>query len=68
MATIAEEPETQLPLPERVARRVAEPVRSNRQAIAWAIAAGAGSLAPEPFGVVAVVAVVLACWDAARRR
>ncbi len=54
---------------ERVARALA-PVTaaSNRPLALLVVAAGAGSLAPDPFGVLVAMACVIAASDIARRR
>ena len=54
---------------ERVARALA-PVTaaSNRPLALLAVAAGAGSVAPDPFGVIVAMACVIAASDLARRR
>jgi hypothetical protein len=58
------------PIAERVARAVTAPLQStsNRVVAYLAAAAGAGSLAPDPFGVIVAALLVAVAWDAGRRK
>lgn len=69
MATLpAEEDEPQPTVPQRAHRAVVAPVERNRTAILLAIAAGAGSFAPDYWGAIIAMACVIAASDLARRR
>lgn len=68
MPVVPDEEEAPQPLSARVTRAVVEPVRHNRIPAALAVAAGAGSLAPDPFGVMVAAVLVAAAWDAGRKR
>lgn len=68
MPVVPDEEEAPQPLVSRVTRAMAEPVRHNRIPAALAVAAGAGSLAPDPFGVIVAAVLVAAAWDAGRKR
>ena len=69
MPTIPEDDVERQTTTERVARAL-RPVTapSNRPLALLAAAAGAGSLAPDPFGVIVAMACVVAASDIARRR
>lgn len=69
MATIPEDDEPQATVAQRVTRAVTTPVdRWNRSVTLLAVAAGAGSLAPDPLGAIVAVACVIAASDVARKR
>jgi len=69
MATIPAENEPQQTVTERVARALAPVTAASRRPLALlAVAAGAGSLAPDPFGVIVAMACVIAASDIARKR
>lgn len=68
MPLIPEAEEPAQPVVARVTRAVVEPIRHNRVPAALATAAGAGSLAPEPFGVIVAAVLVAVAWDSGRRK
>ena len=68
MPVIPDTEEPPQPVVARVTRALVEPVKHNRIPAALALAAGAGSLAPDPFGVIVAAVLVAAAWDAGRRR
>lgn len=69
MPTIPDlDPERQTTV-ERVARAVVEPLERIPPAMAaLTVAAGAGSTAPDPFGVIVAAVLVPAAWYFARKR
>lgn len=69
MATLEAEEEAPQPRRERVARALAPVTAPQRRTLAiLVVAAGAGSLAPDPFGVLTAMACVIAASDLAKRR
>ena len=68
MATMPEEDEPQPTARERVTKAVIIPVERNHIPILLSVAAGAGSLAPFPFGPVVAVTCVMAAFGIARKR
>ena len=69
MPTMPDPDEPRQATSERVARAL-RPVTaaSNRPLALLVAAAGAGSLAPDPFGVIVAMACVIAASDLARKR
>lgn len=69
MPTVPADPEAPPPARERVREVIVSPIeRTPPLLAALSIAAGAGSLAPEPFGVIVASVLVPAAWYAARRK
>lgn len=69
MATMPAEDEAPQPVRERVARAVERAASPSRRPLALlAVAAGAGSLAPDPFGLIVAMTCVIAASDLAKRR
>ena len=69
MATMPAEDEERQTTVERVTRALAPVTTPQRRTLALlAVAAGAGSLAPDPFGVLTAMACVIAASDLARKR
>lgn len=69
MATLAEADEPQQTVTERVTRVVTAPVdRWNRSITLVAIAAGAGTFAPQPAALILAMTLVIAASDLARKR
>jgi hypothetical protein len=69
MATIPDEDEQPQATVERVARAVAAPIERTPPVLAGlAVAAGAGSLAPDPFGVIVAAVLIPVAWSLAKRR
>lgn len=63
-----EEPDKQATV-ERIASAIVSPIERTPPVLAaLAVAAGAGSLAPDPFGVIVAAVLVPAAWYVARRR
>ena len=64
-----EDDEPQPRVAARVSKAVTAPIeRPNRAVTFLAIAAGGGSLAPDPIGAIVAMACVIAAVDTARRR
>jgi hypothetical protein len=69
VATIPDPDEEPQSTAERVARAVTSPIERTPPALAGlAVAAGAGSLAPDPFGVIVAAVLVPVAWQLARKR
>ncbi len=69
MATMPSEDEERQTTTQRVSRALAPVATPQRRTLALiTVAAGAGSLAPDPFGVLTAMACVIAASDLARKR
>ena len=69
MATLPDEDEERQTTVQRVSRALAPVTSPSRRPLALlAVAAGAGSLAPDPFGVLVAMACVIAASDLAKKR
>ena len=53
---------------QRVTRAVVQPIQHNHVAALLAVAAGAGSTAPLPFGVIVAMTCVMAAFGIAKRK
>jgi hypothetical protein len=63
-----DDPEPQ-PVGERVVRAIVDPIERIPPVLAaLVVAAGAGSTAPDPFGVIAAAVLIPAAWYVARRK
>lgn len=68
MATLPEEEDPPQTVVERVKHAVVVPVERNHSTVLLALAAGAGSTAPFPFGIVVAGACVLAAAGMSKRK